>query len=815
MKKILAVAAVVAVAVIVALLVIWIRKPHTAKEQFERAEEMAQALASAKELPQEKRQELAQKIITEYEKVYQKFPPPQEGEEDYADDARFKIAEVYRETLQDYQTAIKRYEEVVQKHPESDLAQTALFRIAQIYDENIKEPRIEAIRAYQRFLDTFPESDLADECAFRLAEIYEELGEDGLAIQVYQKLVDEYPESPLASRAQYRIGVIYGERMKEYEEARVAFEKLKEEFPESQEAAYARAMGEAAGERGAEEKRKEYFREYYGIPEAETSWEKPLPPYEIFKELIEQELDILDYKIDLHIKPEESSLSAKAVVRMVNQGQEKDALLFLLHPALELEAVEVKGPSPYGSGSREEKVAFDKDDGLVRLRFPQRIGKGEGLEVVFQYSGQIRDDERLKIGPEGGYGLSGAFWYPQNFTGDLHAARVSLHLPHTPDRPDGLVGVVPGTLDQEGYFSPILPVFGIYFAYGNYTKKSIAWRGKEISIYCTNESATIADQILKTAEDILEFYSQKFGEYPFDNLTLVETELPAPRGAPSGAQGIGGVAPPTLVFLNSILLRMGKVPTNLLAHEISHQWWGNLVPVSLKKGYTPWFSEGFATYSDALYVEKTLGRERMMQHLVKMGHLYFQSTLYLEDEPLGTCYINSPMYRPVVYAKGARVLHSLRGLLGDEAFFRVLKEFASGYALKDATLADFKSIAEEVSQKKLDSFFEDWFEKKGFPHYKISEVKMEAVEGAPQKFHISLIIEQLGEIFTGSLEVAFYGQGAEERKEIFLGERSAPLSFTLSFKPERIVLDPDYWVLREPSGDDIWPRFFRAGGAKK
>jgi len=782
MKKILIAAGVLLVGIILVLLIFWARTPHTAREQFERAEQMAKALGRAKEMPQEKKEELANKTIAEYANIYEKFPPPQEGEEDLADDARFKIAEIYQETLKDYQTAIKRYEEVVEKHPESELAQTALFRIARIYDEDIKEPRIKAIEAYKRFLSKFPKSDLADKAAFRLGEIYEELREDGLAIRTYQKLVAEYPESPLAARAQYRIGVIYGERMKEAGAARAAFEKLKEKFPESEEAAFAGVMGKVAGEAETREKRKKFLKEYYGIPEADTSWEKPLPPYEIFKELIEQQLDVVDYTIDLKIEPQNNFLSARAVVRVVNQGGEKDALLLLLHPALGIEAIELRGKT----------IPFDRSESLIRLKFPRRLKPGEGLELAFRYSGEVKGDGRLKLSPEGGYGLSGALWYPQNFTGDLFTARVSIHLPN------GLVGVGPGVLDQEGYFRPSLPIFGIYFTYGNYKKKSLLFREKEISIYYWSGSPTLADQYLETAKNILEFYSQKFGEYPFNKLTLVEADLP---------QGIGGVSPPTLVFLTSTLFKMDKIPTNLLAHEISHQWWGNLVPVSLKEGYTPWFSEGFATYSDALYVEKTLGRPRMIQHLRNMGYLYFHSTLYLEDQPLGSCYINSPMYRPVVYEKGARVLHSLRRILGDEAFFKTLKEFASRFALKEATLADFKTIVEEVSKKRLDSFFDDWFKKKGFPHYEISEVKIEPADGRPptSDFLVTVFIEQLGEVFRSPLDIAFYAQGAEEKKEILFGERGGQFSFTLPFKPEKIVLDPDCWLLREPSGDDIWP----------
>ncbi|MGH7295396.1 MAG: M1 family aminopeptidase, partial [Polyangiaceae bacterium] len=140
---------------------------------------------------------------------------------------------------------------------------------------------------------------------------------------------------------------------------------------------------------------------------------------------------------------------------------------------------------------------------------------------------------------------------------------------------------------------------------------------------------------------------------------------------------IAGVGPATILFLEkSTFSADAKLPLNLMAHELAHQWWGNVVPPTLEPGYAPWLSEGLATYSDALYYAFREGAEKGREHLTEYAHLYYEITLHAPDQALDDAWMTSPAYRAIAYEKAARTLHMIHFALGDDAFFRGLRLYA-------------------------------------------------------------------------------------------------------------------------------------------
>src|SRR6185295_12775504 len=128
--------------------------------------------------------------------------------------------------------------------------------------------------------------------------------------------------------------------------------------------------------------------------------------------------------------------------------------------------------------------------------------------------------------------------------------------------------------------------------------------------------------------------------FPYEKMAIIDTPLPP---------FLGGVGPASLMFLQGSMVDHPEVPENLLAHELAHQWFGNLVPINMMDpGYNQWLSEGFATYCDALYTEKMEGHEAMAKHMQKYGQLYFQYTMMMPrgKGAIRDTYGDSPLYRP-------------------------------------------------------------------------------------------------------------------------------------------------------------------------
>ena len=192
-------------------------------------------------------------------------------------------------------------------------------------------------------------------------------------------------------------------------------------------------------------------------------------------------------------------------------------------------------------------------------------------------------------------------------------------------------------------------------------------------------------------------------------------------------------------------------PEFFLAHELAHQWWGQAV--GWGSYHEQWLSEGFAQYFAALYAQQHYGDNAFaaaLQHLRRWS---------LDQSPQGPVSLgyrlghirnDSRVFRAVVYNKGAAVLHMLRRLVGDEAFFRGLRRFYTEERFHKATTQQFRLAMEKEAGRPLERFFERWIYGTAIPRLTYS-YRVEPVPGG-QSVAV-LHVEQTGPIFDIPLTV--------------------------------------------------------------
>jgi aminopeptidase N len=151
----------------------------------------------------------------------------------------------------------------------------------------------------------------------------------------------------------------------------------------------------------------------------------------------------------------------------------------------------------------------------------------------------------------------------------------------------------------------------------------------------------------------------------------------------------------------------------LIAHEISHQWFGDMVT---EKSFAHlWLSEGFASYLPNLYLESKYGTERMAKEMKddRQQVIDFAKT---SDRPVvDTISPYMQLLNANSYQKGGWALHMLRGELGDSLFHASIRNFYSAYAGKNADTRDFQKVCEQTSGKDLGVFFQQWLYMPGVP----------------------------------------------------------------------------------------------------
>jgi aminopeptidase N len=207
-------------------------------------------------------------------------------------------------------------------------------------------------------------------------------------------------------------------------------------------------------------------------------------------------------------------------------------------------------------------------------------------------------------------------------------------------------------------------------------------------------------RIFRDTPVMLAFFEERAGlPYPGDSYTqaLVAT---------SGGQELAGLSHMSEAYGRSVLA--DATATSLIAHELAHQWWGNLVT---NRDWTHfWLNEGFATFMAAAYKESSRGREAYLNDVDGWRRRVEQLRAAGHDRPLVFPDWNRPTAddRAVVYQKGALVLHELRELLGDEPFWTAVRAYTREQAGHDVTSPDLQRVFEASSGRNLSTFFAEW-----------------------------------------------------------------------------------------------------------
>jgi aminopeptidase N len=208
----------------------------------------------------------------------------------------------------------------------------------------------------------------------------------------------------------------------------------------------------------------------------------------------------------------------------------------------------------------------------------------------------------------------------------------------------------------------------------------------------------------------MQFYAQIMNDVPYPSMTIAVIEDELPGGHSPAYATVLNSPPPTSQFLwRNDPAAFLNFPEFFLAHELAHQWWGQAV--GWKNYHEQWISEGFAQYFAALYAQRSRGDGVFLDMLRQFRRWTIaesdEGPVYLGYR-LGHVKGDTRVFRALVYNKGAGVLHMLRRLVGDQAFFNGLRRFYSEQRFRKAGTDDFARAMEAESGISLDRFFERW-----------------------------------------------------------------------------------------------------------
>ena len=264
------------------------------------------------------------------------------------------------------------------------------------------------------------------------------------------------------------------------------------------------------------------------------------------------------------------------------------------------------------------------------------------------------------------------------------------------------------------------------------------------------------------------FYSDLFGSLNGDEIHI---------GASSADMGQHGAY--LGMTVNASHLKMETLEYDrLLAHELSHSWWGDSVS-SYGRG-TKFLRESLANFSAWHLARELFGIDKFGEQ---------RAFLFMKGGAKYPLFLRNPDRDDVsmAYNKGPFVLDILRSEMGDEIFFQCLKTFATRFLDSHATFSDFVSVCNDVSKKDWEPFFEQWMYGEGYPVYHLVRFQSD-----PEQWRTSVTIKNDGKgTILCPLELRM---GTEVKRETFRVPEGAEVTFTYQTpaKVDQVIIDPDH-----------------------
>ncbi|HEC61647.1 MAG TPA: aminopeptidase [bacterium] len=301
-----------------------------------------------------------------------------------------------------------------------------------------------------------------------------------------------------------------------------------------------------------------------------------------------------------------------------------------------------------------------------------------------------------------------------------------------------------------------------------------------------------ARRIFKKTPYMIEFFNKLYGyEYPWAKYDQVETPT----------QG-GGAEATSATILGQNVIYDKKADKDfswerIIAHEIAHQWWGDLI--TLRTWSETWLNESFGTYSDYLYTRFDKGEEEGAFALLSKKNSYLREAHERYIRPIVFNRYESPgqNFDSHTYPKGACVLHMLRFILGDKPFFRTLRHFLHKHEFQPVDTHDFMIAVKESTGQNLDWFFEQFIYKPGHPEFEISYQWNENTK------KVLLKVAQLQDFSLGipvykiPVIIGITTSKGKAAKKVWIKQKEEMFEFEVNEKPLMVRFDEGNYLLKE------------------
>lgn len=291
-------------------------------------------------------------------------------------------------------------------------------------------------------------------------------------------------------------------------------------------------------------------------------------------------------------------------------------------------------------------------------------------------------------------------------------------------------------------------------------------------VFPENKEAGFYDYAM--AKDILNFYINYIGPYPYKKLANVQSKTI-----------FGGMENAGAIFYHENSVVGHREEESLFAHEIVHQWFGDMA--SEQNFSHLWLSEGFATYLTHIYYETKYGTDEFRTRLITDRNEVIAYLKYADKPIVDSITPRRQLINTNNYARAGWVLHMMRNKVGDSAFHSIIRSYYESYKGKNAYTKDFQKVAEKISGQSLDSFFDQWLYSPDIPKLAINW----KYNDNSKQILLTVTQKQQSAAFQFPLEIAWSsGNMPNTIQKLEISKKEETFTISAPAKPAQLIVDP-------------------------
>ncbi len=295
-----------------------------------------------------------------------------------------------------------------------------------------------------------------------------------------------------------------------------------------------------------------------------------------------------------------------------------------------------------------------------------------------------------------------------------------------------------------------------------------------IDHYVYPEDLADAQASFTPLPSMIAYYAQRFGEYPFVEDKYGMSEFPwggAMEHTTNTSYGYG-------------LIDGGHGYDYIMAHELSHQWWGD--SVSPQTWADIWLNEGFATYSEALWAENVGGPSGYKNYMNSFWRSSFSGPVYNPQDLFGA----------TVYDKGGWVQHMLRHVVGDTHFFDAMRDWYANHMDGIGNTAEYQATQEARYGATLDFFFQQWVYGTGQPSYEYGWTTADLGNGTYRNYVRIRQVQAGGGLFTMPVDLTLVTGGGSDVRNVTNDQLDQDFTLDTTAPLTNLLFDEGDWILR-------------------